>query len=377
MQTKRAFAIAAVIAMAALGAGTARAAEPICDVLGSALHYNAVGSKQIIAISMSARGYYAPSPTFFNSVCAPVVKLGRRGRWGDHIVATQTSGRAVRFKVQKQPDRCNRYMGYYNPCIPYGCGGQFPYGYPCLAHEFFGGSIFTGGGAVFPDPTSVAYGFYYYAPAAIDTTGTNPQVASCTQAIAKADAASAALAQHLLPGEPPGTVHPVITENNIYIARDESRIFSSVPGERVTFYEINNLTLEAGKLYRGYYGSPGYQSEGANIQLASGIDEMVVINVRDTLRLGAGTRVTDYSGGNLIHLVGEGASVFFRRQAYLESTLLAPERLIKLNAYGGGTEWPWGAVGAVYARDVRVVGSGFFGYYGAVDPVSDCGLPEG
>ena len=72
MQTKRAFARSAVIAIAALGMAMARAVEPICDVLGSALHYNAVGSKQIIALSMTARGYYAPSPLFFNSVCAPV-----------------------------------------------------------------------------------------------------------------------------------------------------------------------------------------------------------------------------------------------------------------------------------------------------------------
>jgi hypothetical protein len=362
--------------MVVLGAATARAVEPICDVLGPALHFNAVGSKQIIALSLGARGYYAPSPLFFNSACAPVVKLGRRGRWGDDIVATNTSGKAVRFRVQKLPDKCNRYMGYYSPCIPYACGGQFPYGYPCLAHEFFGGNIVTGGGAVSPDPSTVAYGFPYYAPAAIDTTGTNSQVAACTQAIAQADVASAALARHLLPGEPPGTPHPVFDLGNVYIERDDSRVFDSVDGERVTFYDVGNLTLEAGKLYRGYYGQPGYQAEGASIQLASGPDEMVVINVRGTLRLGAGTRVSDFSGGNLIHVVGEGGSIFFRRQAYLESSLLAPQRLVKLLAYGGGTEWPWGVVGAVYARDVRVTGSGFFGYYGAVDPVADCGLPD-
>ena len=375
MQTKTYTGLLVAITLGILDPRPAQAADTVCNILGSALYYSAVGSKQIVAKNFGPRGYYIPSPLFGDSLCAPKIRFGKRARFGDHVVATATEGNAVKFRISNKPDFCAVYGGYGYPCIPYACGGQFPYGYPCLAHGFYGGSIMTGGGEVKPDPADVQYGWYYYPPTAIDTTGTHPQITTCTQAMGGLAGASAALAQGLLPGEPLSAARPIIDLGDVTIDRDDALTLDPTPGEDVTVYRVRNLTLEAGRLYAASYGPP-YQAEGAYLQIYGDSSEMIVLNVTGALRLGGGSQVLDYYGGNIINMVGTGSSVVFKRQANVESIILAPERTVKLLAVGGGFEWPWGTAAAVYARDVRVTGSGFFGYYSTIDPVADCGFPE-
>lgn len=330
--------------------------------MGPAIPYAAVATKWLKSrIATNRRLYYIPTPWFVGAACAPVMNLGRQGRWADDVIATRDDKTAIRFGVLGSKPICNFDGGYYH----YYCEGrsyceQTPptYDYPCVAHTMWG-DLVTGGGTI---RASLNRGLlpHMYGGGVVDTTGDHEGVASCEAAMAQVPIAADALAQGLLPGEPSSAARPIIDLGDLRIDQDDIHRLAATPGQDVTFYRAHDVLLQSGRVYR-YYGY-SYQEEGAALNFGGSI----VLNVTGKFKMGRATSV--WSSDGVINVVGRGAGVKLDKRANLEAAVIAAERIIRVRAIGGGYEYPYGNTGQLLARKIHVVGSGFINYQAVFDP---------
>ena len=356
----------AVLGVALVSAGAARAADPICDVLGPAVNFTVAAKEFLRTNSSTSRRGYIPNPIVFKSACAPTMKLGPVGQWFRDVVATASTGTAIDFKVVMRTWRCG-YLGYQGGpyCPPYPCYGDLD-SYPCNGNVIHG-DLVTGGGTI-RAPGALMPQMYNYG--AIDTSGTHPDLVTCEETLAELDALSETLAQGLLPGEPPSAARPIMDLGNVRVAREDTLTLSTTPGESLTVYRVGDLVLEPGRLYG--YGGYSYQGEGAFLELESGEGEMLAIIVTRALKVGRGAEIFENGGDNpaaILNLVGSGARVVLRRRAAVNTVVLAPGRDVFVEAQGGTGEYPYGRMANVFARRVTLRGSAYMGYFG-VDPES-------
>lgn len=329
----------------------------LCGVLGPAARFKTVATGRLTTAWSKGYPYAMGYPIFSTDppgeVCAQQISAGFKARWEDDIVATRDESIAIRFGVVvgKRPGYNTPYLG----CYDY---------YPCNAHRVRG-DIVTGGGRVvafhdlFPQ---LDYGV-------IDTSGTHHLVSECQAAMAHLDVASAALAQGLLPGEPPEAVRTIIDLGNVRIGRDDHRILTPT-GPGVTIYRIGDLTLENGPTY-----DYGYVPESATLELDSfAPNELIVVNVTGRVTVGRGGQIWGDPHAGLINVVGSGGSLIIRKWSRSDISILAPQRKIRMLARGGGSELYYGSAPALFGRDITLIGSASIGYYGYLGSL--CGFPD-
>jgi hypothetical protein len=327
--------------------------------MGPAIRYAAVATKRLKSRIARTRHYYIPTPWFVGSVCAPEMNLARQGRWADDVIATREDGTAVQFGVLGSEPMCFFY-GYMYRCAGRSyCYATPPaYDYPCVAHTIWG-DLVTGGGAIRASNNRPLLP-HMYGGGVIDTTGDHEGVASCEAAMAHIPIAADALAQGLLPGEPPSAARPIIDLGDLRVGRDDIHTLVATPGQDVTFYRANDVTLQSGRIYSDYGYT--YQAEGAVLDFDSG----VVLNVTGQFRMGRATSVWSYDG--VINVVGQSGGVRLDKRATVQAAIIAAERTIRVRAIGGGYELPYGDTGQLLAEQVYVVGSGFINYQRVFDP---------
>lgn len=354
-QLGRCAVMVAVVALEAFAAGSTHALPFVCDLLGPVAQFKVVATGSLH--TESTRGYYLPVGPFIfrDDVCAHRIAAGARGRWGGDIVATRDSQNAITFGVVigKRP-------GDYREL---GCYGS----YPCNVHYVYG-EIATGGGLV------TAFGDLLperpYARV-IDTSGTHPLVGECQSAISHVAALSTALAQGLLPGEPPGAARSIIELGDLRIARDDEVVLTPT-GPGVTIYRVRDLILDSGRAVPSYFTTPG-----GFLTLDGSDAQVVVVNVTGQLKAGRGAVIQaedrEFAFGGLVNVVGPGPSVRLREFAEARVPILAPQRNIRMSARGGGSELYYGEAALLAGQDVTLTGSAhmYQPYFGA-----PCGLAD-
>jgi hypothetical protein len=338
----------ALVTVAILSAAEAHAqTATICTILGPAARFSVLAMRKLV--TRQATGYYggASYPLQGDDVCsAQLLAQSAFGQWRN-VIATRETAVAARFGVLVGKRRCG------DDCITQPCDGY----YPCNTHFIFG-DIATGGGRV------AAFGNhlpYPYDDGVIDTSGNHPLVADCRAGFAHLPGASSALAQGLLPGEPPTSARPIIDLGDVHVGRDEVRVLTpSGPG--VTVYRIRDLILDHGRSYRNQYYD--YVGPGGTLTFDafSGNDEFIVVNVTGRLFVGRHSILEGESDSAIINVVGPGTSVRLHKFAEGQVPILALERRIQMLARGGGSEFYYGVAAGLFGRDVMLTGTTAIGY---------------
>ena len=231
----------------------------------------------------------------------------------DSITATRSTGTALRFKD----------------------GGEHECGSSSNVFE-----IFTGGGR--------ARLSGLLNPDTIDTTGTQPAVAACDDAIAQMSAASAAFA----------AMPAVRTFGKVRIERGEELVIDATGGGVIDIEQLIMAAVPAGP-YNGYrVGTCIYDADidgNATLRIEGNFTDEVVLNVG---HLDVGGCAEIYSDPLLlINVPGPGRKVRIGISAFYSSAfppdLLAPERTVRV--VGGRTEEAT-AIAGVYARKLVSLG---------------------
>src|SRR5262249_2991299 len=142
-----------------LVAGSARASSLVCSTLGAAKQFDVLGTKKVLMTPGASVGEEEGRPPETGAVCSPQETLTVAFVDGD-VVGTKATGTAIAF----------RRAPASNESID----------------SVVGGGIVTGGGKVHLTGHE-QYNF-------LDTTGTHPDLASCSAALADTAAASSAFA---------------------------------------------------------------------------------------------------------------------------------------------------------------------------------------
>ncbi len=234
------------------------------------------------------------------------------------IVATARTGAAVRWRMP--PPRL-QYYDFYNNAY---------------------GDIVTGGGRVVGPYDAGSPDDY-----AVDTTGTNPAVAECLEAMTDASALSDDLA-----GAAPTQVF-----GDIEVAANQESEITIHPNDVV---QINRLVLHDAALSRQPHGKGYYErvcaEYGAYFSIAG--SGPAIINV-DELQIGACSTVfvDDYT--LVLNVPGRGHRVSFGVGSTIPMPVLAPER--SLIFYGTSDDSGTGATN-VWAKQIVMTGYTYAGY---------------
>lgn len=349
--------LAAICVLFPFRAG-AQTSPLVCDLLGPAAQFPLIATRVLQAKSAPGYGnYYVAYPVFDFGTCASEIRAGRHGKWVD-MIASRPDRTAISFGVV-----VGRRPGY-GPYL-----GCYDYTYPCNAH-IVDGDIVTGGGRVLAFNGLLPTFF----DGTLDTTGTHPLVGQCGSAIARLEVLSAALAQGLLPGEPPEAARPIIDLGDVSVAAEDEQVLTPT-GPGVTVYRVRNLTLKNGNANFGNF------TQGGSLIVDGSDDELIVVNVTGRLRLG---RVATLSHafasavhGGIVNVVGPGGSIKLDKFAHAEIPILAPQRKVTMSARGGAPaeRFFYGEAQALLAADVILTGSaavGFDGHRGE----TFCGLAD-
>ena len=260
------------LAVAAIAAPAWAACPQIpCDCMGAARNFVATATGQVRLLVA-----HQTNPRAYDDLCARQVYLGSvpfpagANTRAESIVATAASGKVGATLI--------------------GASNVF-------------GDVVTGGGSV-RQQGDVSIG------GVIDTSGDDPRVATCQQAMLDGAAASATLGG-LLPTRPHlGSIR----------LRGESMSLTADPG--VNVWTADLIDLRAG-------GPPDFHP--ANLAIALAPDtESVIINVgRVKLANGANILSTD-AKRVVVNVPGPGSPVVLTRYASVRGFLLAPERTVRM-----------------------------------------------
>jgi len=358
ISTHHARSIALVAILGLLLSASDGIATGMCEILGPAAQFAVVATEKLTTAnySRSAFLHQIPYPNFFESACAATISAGLLGNWEDMVGAAST-GTAISFQILKQK------FGGGHEFYPYCYSYPGPY-YPCNANLVYG-DVVTGGGRIsaFRDllPRNVTL---------VDTTGNHPLVEPCNSSIARVQSVSASLARGLLPGEPPSAARSIIDLGDVFVPKGEEVDLQST-GAPLTIYNVHNLTIETGHRVE-YYQVP-YITGGGTLNLITGPDEGLVINVTGRLKIGRGTEVSGDDLTTLINVPGKGPAISLRQTTF-QVPLLAPERNLNVEALGGGTELYYDRTPNVAGRKLRVIGSAAMGYQS--DLPRECGFSQ-
>jgi len=281
----------------------------ICSALGTTGDWGLLARENLTVKSgISAYGYVRFGSYMHGPVCTRQAKLATTNIYNNYqgfdplLVATRSEGTAIVFR---------------------GPGGGDTYGHP---YNKVDGTIATGGGLVkdiWQDHPLEVYG-------TIDTTGTNPGVAACTQAMADSMTASQALAA--LPATQ--------TFGRVDIKLNEEFELDAYGGAVI---DMEALRMEGEVLgVEGGYGikwCPGNQDPATLVINASPGDQ-VVLNV-GLLKIGnCGNIDLPPDATVLINVPGPGRKVQIGVQADACCEgwpLLAPERVVVVRGSGDDT----------------------------------------
>jgi hypothetical protein len=294
----------AALLAAAVTTGTYGACpQDVCDCLGEARNFALVtaGSQYLGIAREFGGGERTTYGTEVGDVCAHTAKstgfvAGPNVVDGD-LVALAGTGTALRFFT-------------YDPYDSYG-GSD-----PGLRVE---GTVATGGGRVIGDIDT---------DTPVDTSGTHPKLASCRQAIADMQSASAVLAG-LAPTQDVGPIR----------VRGDVGHLTAGPG--VNVFAASQVRVVPDDPLFGY---------GA-LEIDMHPDtEAVIINTRG-LYLGPWTEIgcSNCTGKVIINVYGGGPSVNLSFASFVGAVILAPERAIKAE------QWAWAV--SLLARQARLRGS--------------------
>lgn len=295
-------------------------AGPVCDTVDALAPFAMIGREGVRArVSSPLPATYCAFGLWYKGpLCAPKATLNGvifEPFHLDHaeLVATQATGTAIALKDSA------RYECYLNDIE---------------------GDIITGGGAVKGEPEAPY-------PFTIDTSGTNPLVSSCAQAFV--DAVDRSNAIRAMPA--------VLELGDVYVARGQSEKIEVPPGGGVV--RMQSLTLQGvrSRVQYGYTYECLYSGEdGAYLEIMSGLEDEVVLDVVGKVSIGACGAISPWAEDFLINVAGPGKAVRMGKHAYGEGTsisILAPERTIKLE----GTRVPEATyVGYIWGRKVTTRG---------------------
>jgi choice-of-anchor A domain-containing protein len=274
----------------------------VCDCVGHGKQFDVMASKLLVVQSGSFAYYgypYQVSGLVWGDVCAPKVLafgFGSAPASLYDVLATNSTGTAASF------GKLGRYDGY----------GASAY------------TVATGGGAV-----KGIQNLTYYA---IDTTGTEPRIADCRQAITDMQSASTTL----------GALPPTGQLGTLIVAGTEYDIDA---GPGVTVLNADRIVM----LHRGESGLSG----AASIYISTAATtEAVIINTRGLVTEEYSQFYVDDATKVVINVVGKGSTVRIGRHSTIEATLIAPERTISVGPQLGDFY-----VGTMMGKRVRLKGS--------------------
>jgi hypothetical protein len=296
------------LAIAQSSPGEAACPSNPCDCLGEVKNFTLVASKLLVIQEGRQTAYhydYLAGAYVEGGVCAP------------RIVASGSVVLPTHFTYGFATAGPGKIAASFSRRIPPGYDGDYGYGVDALG-------VSTGGGSV--------KGIQNLSDAdVVDTSGTNPGIASCQQAMLDMETASATLAA-LPPTQNLGTVLVKGTDLDLaagpgvnVFAADRIYVLPRKDGE---FLEGGRIFVET------------VPTTEAVIINTSGlwIGDVSAIHTTDLVRV-------------IINVVGGGATVKVGRDGFSEAPILAPERSVTL-----GVQDPELGMSPVLARRVRLKG---------------------
>ena len=189
------------------------------------------------------------------------------------------------------------------------------------------GAVITGGGAV----RLPSHGYVQ----SVDTSGTNPQLAACSDALAAATAASDAL----------GALPPTRRLGKVVLKPGENLDLQPAEGEVI---EIDSLSM--GSIEDAREGCD-YGDKFATFSVGSAPG--VVINIRGGLQLAGCMVAYSDSDTTIVNLPGSGSGVRIGRGADVSLPILAPGRSVRVD----GSRFESTVVEApIWARNIAISG---------------------
>jgi len=272
--------------LALSGAAHAACPEDIHDCLGRAADFEVVATKLGMTRGVVVAGGTAFLPAEAGNVCMRTGSVGGPSYDDtrvDTLVATGSRGNALRF------------VAFHNAPAHFHAG-------PGVT---VGGDVVTGGGAVTGTAAAVIAGF-------VDRSGADPRVATCTQALADAVAASQALA----------ALSPTQNLGAFRVKAGASAVLTAGPG--VNVWSATELTL----LGRIVGGAP--LGAALVIRLDPATDA-VIVNTRDLDAQLAGNLAVDGDAAKVvINVAGKGRHAAVGQLATIPVTVLAPQTTLKV-----------------------------------------------
>jgi choice-of-anchor A domain-containing protein len=298
------FHLAAITLIAALSSSTPAGAacpQSPCDCVGEARSFAGIGART----ARLASGRYGSGAEAEGDLCAPSVVVSS-------VPFPLGSDTSTRNLVALKPTGIAAII----------TGGSQ-----------VAGDVVTGGGGVIQKTLATISGV-------IDTSGTDPRLASCAQAIADAAAASALLAA-LPPTRDLGSIRlrsDLVDIDNLVLHAD--------PGVNVwTATEIQ---------VRAPY--PDFIANGVHIVMAPDTDAVIINTSRLKLNgVGSGIYVSGIGEDSklVVNVPGAGPTVVVKGYGEVEGFLLAPERTVRATAF----------MSPIFAGQLRLQG-------GTVDPIA-------
>jgi hypothetical protein len=299
----RALCLIAIVLRAGAAAG-ACPSDP-CDCLGEAKNFTLIGSKLVVVQEGRQTAYnydYLVGSFVIGGVCTP------------RLVASGPVGLPTHFTAGYAVNGPGRIAASFAQRIP--PGYEADYGVSTLY-------LSTGGGSI--------KGLRHAAELIVDTTGTDPGIASCRQAMLDVESASATLAG-LVPTHDFGKVLLKGTDLEI----------EAGPG-------VNVVTTE--RIYVLPRKEDGFLEPGRIFVTTVPETEAVIINT-------SGLWIGEVSGifiqdpvRVIVNVVGPGPTVKIGRDGFSEAPILAPERSVSV-----GVVDPELSAGPIMARRVRLKG---------------------
>jgi len=276
----------------------------ICTILGPALPYALTAQRSLKTkpgiFRFPGEGVYELDDEIESNVCATTARLWSASVDGD-VVALASAGSPVGLKDSAE-------------------SGAAVYG-----------AVVTGGGRVRLSPEGHV--------GSVDTSGTNPQLTACSQALAAAAAASDRLA----------ALAPTRRLGNVVLK----------PGEGLDLEPADNEVIEIESLVLGSLEDPrrGCDPELYGFSdLFVGDANGVVINIRKRLELRGCNSAYSDNPTTVLNVAGPGSSVVIGRQAYVSMPILAPGRSVRVI---GSSEEDTVIDAPIWAKNIVMSGSTF------------------
>jgi choice-of-anchor A domain-containing protein len=303
-----------VVAVAAAGGAQAACPQNVVDCMGAAAGFAVVAEKLSINKGITgSEGFSGAQPAFVGDVCAPKAAVG--GPAGcettvDSLVLLAADGFAASFNSSAS------YCSSFTPGIG----------------VIVSGDVVTGGGLLRRQAVASLLGN-------VDTTGTDPRLPACAQAMADVQSASATL----------GALAPTRDLGAIRVAPSDGLLLVADPGVNVwTASQINLLSRTAP------FGEISYSTLRIQLDPAT---ESVVINVAGNVNIGTFSDI-DVMGEAaadrakvVLNLTGSGA---LRTRGIVWFRVLAARGTVTVKPNPEGS----GVSGGAYARRIGVFGGG-------------------